>query len=252
MHSSEKADLRLKNASPRKRLKAHRFTFSVLSLSLSRSLSLSSTMMASPLHDAMQKALWKYGHERIELEWRVGIMQPASGFRPGVNEAAWNRVKNVLDVSDAFTCTYSETRELITPEGKLVLPHNVWMYKKKLASFDTNPESCAWSIRAAIALEETEPHVGHPVVSKYERLKKRWSYRHKCWSFDLTRVRSNLPSDLDNDSDIFEIEIELVDHSVIFERPLDTIIAWGANMARDICAFLLAPAVLSSSSPPCL
>lgn len=191
------------------------------------------------LETAMRTAIVTYGHDRIELEWRLGHRQ--GNFRPGVGCEAWRRLQRALDTSPHFTKAFKESVEKL-PEKvgiKCILESghpDVWLHKTRLADVDKESKS-AWSIRASISLEDREP-TPPDVVLKYERRKQRWSYRHKCWSIDLTRVRSNLPSDLDEDSETHEVEIELVDQGVLFERPISYIVEWGWSLAQDLCGIM--------------
>jgi mRNA capping enzyme, beta chain len=194
------------------------------------------TTAADETAAALRKFLRQFGHERLELEWRLGMVT-ATGFRAGVPERAWNAVREVLDASHAFGKAYRETRERVCDGAKLVLPDDVYIFKKRIAVID---EKCdAFVVRACMSIEEMEAAAATaappPRPTKFERYKRRWSYRHECWSVDLTRVRSNLPGD--RDGDIFEIEIELVDRDVLFVRPLDNVLEWGTGIARDLCAF---------------
>ena len=88
-------------------------------------------------------------------------------------------------------------------------------------------------------VDTQQPHKQqHAAHFKYERHKRRWSYRYKCWSIDMTKVTSNLPHQLDNDGMSFEVEIELVDTSVFFTVPVAVLSEWGLQLARDMCALM--------------
>lgn len=196
--------------------------------------------MGASLEQHMRRAVTTYGHDRIELEWRLGHRQ--GNFRPGVGTDAWRRLQHALDTSPHFQKTFVETVEKLgdVPGVKCIhhvaSQEDVWMHKKRLADVDAESDS-AWSIRASVSLEELEEHPA-PGQLKYERRKRRWSYRHKCWSIDLTQVCSNLPHDLDEDRETHEVEVELVDQGVLFERPVAYIVEWGWDLARDMCAIM--------------
>ena len=112
-----------------------------------------------------------------------------------------------------------------------------WMHKKRLANVDSDTNQGPWSIRASVSLEELDTTPA-PIALKYSRNKRRWSYRHRCWSIDLTRVQSNLPNDLDSDQDVYEIEVELVDPGILFQRSLDNVVVWGWQIAQDMCGLM--------------
>lgn len=196
----------------------------------------------------MHAAVTTYGHDRLELEWRLGHRQ--GSFRPGVGADAWRRLQAALDASPAFQRTHKHTVEQLgdstgvkcvterDPAGKPV-GKPTWMHKKRLADVDTEPtDPRPWSVRASVSLEEEEGVAPGSVKLKYERSKQRWSYRHRCWSIDLTQVRSNLPTHLDDDQDCFEVEIELVDQGMLFERPLRNLVEWGWKLADEVCGLM--------------
>lgn len=192
----------------------------------------------------VRAAVATYGHTRIELEWRLGHRQ--GHFRPGVGADAWNRLRAALDASPAFQSFFKESTETMSdaPGMKCIRDASgkeSWMHKKRLADVDSDSDK-AWSVRASVSLEETEPAApaaaGH---IKYERHKRRWSYRHACWSVDLTAVRSNLPTHLDEDEETYEVEIELVDQGVLFEKTVEHVVAWGYRLADDMMALMAPP-----------
>lgn len=208
----------------------------------------------------MRSAVTTYGHDRLELEWRIGHRQGT--FRPGVPPDAWRRLQAALDASPAFQKSHTETCERMgdAPGMKCIVSTtgatpDVWMHKKRLADVDVDPAPSSspgaaqtglgnpWSVRASLSLEEVEdgqqaPSSHASLAFKYERRKQRWSYRYLCWSIDMTQVRSNLPSHLDADHDAFEVEIELVDQGMLFERTVEHLVGWGWRMADELCAIM--------------
>lgn len=192
----------------------------------------------------VRSAVTTYGHSRIELEWRLGHRMGA--FRPGVGVDAWRRLQTALDASPAFEKTFKETVEKMGDRTgvKCIQDHatgaELWMHKKRLADVDVDPTGDSvrpWSVRASVSLEEPD---ASPVALdlKYERRKQRWSYRHRCWTVDLTRVRSNLPAHLDDDQDAYEVEIELVDQGILFEKTVEFVVEWGWRLANDMMALM--------------
>jgi hypothetical protein len=204
------------------------------------------TTPTATIASAVLREVLKYGHERLELEFRFGH-SGSGAFRPGVSKEAWEAIKAELDSSANFEKQYVETREVIRGSEKTVT--NVAdgsvtiMHKKRLS--DTDIDIAPWTLRASLSLEETDdkpndrPTAVAPRANKasFTRHKRRWRYLHKCWSVDLTRVQSNLPHQLDTDEDVYEIEIELVDTEELFVRPVNNVIAWGLQMARDFLVF---------------
>ena len=194
----------------------------------------------------VRSTIAQHGLDALELEWRLG--HSMGSFRPGVSEEAWERLRRTLDGSPAFTKGYVETREGIADGLRRSESETLgtagasagvsWVHKKRVADFDSAADEGPWGVRASVSVET--PHAPAPSFQpRFERHKRRWSYRHDCWSVDLTRVRGNGPNHLDADSDVYEIEIELGDKEVLFERPLDHIVQWGRLMASEICAMML-------------
>ena len=180
-------------------------------------------------------SVFRNGPEGVEIEFRLG-RRVGANFEAGVPEQAWLAIKERLDASQ-FAQSYKETRELQDDTGKYVADVSgaeqpYWMHKTKLHAVDLDTGS-AWVVRAAIALEAVERPAMEPHAPTFSRHKKRWKYAHECWTFDLTRVRSNCPDQLDSDTDIFEVEVELADTSVLFRRPLDNVLQWGWQLIGD-------------------
>jgi hypothetical protein len=205
---------------------------------------------ANPLHavkPSLSQVLKRYGHRRLELEFRLGH-RIAGKFVPGVSEAAWTQLKKALDASSRFQVVVTNARELICDDGsgaKYVVPSEgqpFWMHKRRLCDKDVDTGS-TWCCRASMSLEEVDKIDARgarppPTKHKFERHKSRWSYKYRCWSIDITRVLSNLPHQLDNDSVSYEVEIELVDTDELFSRPVDNMLDWGWKIVNDACSFM--------------
>jgi hypothetical protein len=90
-------------------------------------------------------------------------------------------------------------------------------------------EASPYTVRCGIAVEKVVPLT--QVSSQLTRRKKRRRYVHRAaWAFDLTEVVSN--TDIDTEES-FEVEIELLDTGVMFERTMDAIAARGLRLVRD-------------------
>jgi hypothetical protein len=101
-----------------------------------------------------------------------------------------------------------------------------------------------WSVRLSISLEamkeeeENALPAPHPPMEsiKCRREKKRRSYTLHCWRFDLTRVIDT--SQIDADCEVFEIELELVDTTILFYYDLRFVIRWGLQLMQSILDIL--------------
>ena len=213
--------------------------------------------MASPspppqeLLSRLRGALHRFGRERLELEFRLGHRDAKNGFRAGVAQEGWQRLKRTLDESAGWTRTHAVTVEQITGSGsKLITRHDDaaaaaddrqrWVHKRRLFDEDTDVRGSPWCVRGSLSLEEPEPASPAAAAAngpfRYERRKERWSYRHRCWCVDMTRAVGNLPANLDDDRETYEVELELADTDELLVRPLDNLVDWGARVARDLCA----------------
>lgn len=205
---------------------------------------------------ALSGVLKTYGRHRLELEFRLG-QRICGKFVPGVSEEGWHRLKTKLDESPDLTASHTNVRELIpgdnaNPGAKYVVDilnptaPAYWMHKKRLRDFDMDPDRHGpWGCRASLSLEVVDPPEAQkppPVGCKFERHKQRWSYAYRCWSFDLTKVASNLPHQQDNDTVSYEVEIELVHTAEFFTRPVPEVLEWGLRLVDDCCG-MLRPAV---------
>ena len=175
----------------------------------------------------------------VELEFRVG-RRIGKNFVPGVPQQAWNTVFQTLQTSEAFEeLPVLETLERVYPNGVKIVhcaAHNTRHFNTKHRLVAEDPDNDApWCVRGSLALEtvsETEP----PGLtgSTYIRRKQRHSFLHSGWSFDLTKVVSSRPDQMDNDDIVYEIEIELKNHDTFFMYTVDHIVSWGYSLAQQV------------------
>jgi hypothetical protein len=145
-------------------------------------------MQTDEIVSQLRAGIYKYGHERIELEFRLGH-RVLGRFEPGVPCDAWERVKAALDAASkpradgaapAFARTETRTLERIHNGHKHVVDEagNVTgVHKKRLSDVDLQ-QAGPWDIRASVSLEETETPSSAPPESAFERRKHRWVVRH--------------------------------------------------------------------------
>lgn len=217
------------------------------------------------LSSALRKAVRAYGVERLEFELRLGHAS-TSGFRPGIDAAHWEALKKALDSS---TC-WESTSEIVTLErtassgmgahkgtSKFVEQHrppgpSFWIHKKRLHDLRValpDVTDSPWDVRASISLEDVEHKQRCDEALDFQRHKHRFSYVHKCWRLDLTRVASNVA--LDADELTYEVEIELVKPDVLFSRPLDNVVLWGLWLARDMLRLAQTRPAAEDPAPGC-
>jgi hypothetical protein len=111
-----------------------------------------------------------------------------------------------------------------------------WLTKTKVSTIDYETGT-AMTARASVSIESFAPADSEPQPTTSRRIKSRRRFQWKCWAFDLTKVQSTLPGDLDNDDYSYEVEIELVDPGMLFERTMDSLAEWGMALVRDVLQF---------------
>ena len=203
----------------------------------------------------VRRAALSRGHSHLELEWRVGHQQDT--FRAGVDPKAWHRLKSCLDASPAFTGSTRVCTERIGGSKRRKVRFDAatgqWVEKERLADVLRHQSAdggrCPWAVRASLSTE-VPCAPGDPDQLEYERHKERWSYSHACWSIDLTKVRSNLPSHLDNDTWSYEVEVELADPGMLLERTVEHLVEWGWRIAGEVCDMMVAPPPPLPPPPP--
>lgn len=105
------------------------------------------------------------------------------------------------------------------------------MAKNKV--FQTDFQAAQFQVRCSIAIEKQVPL--RVVNSRLTRRKQRRRYVYKCWAFDLTEVVSN--TDVDTE-ETYEVELELLDTGMLFERTMDSLAEWGLLLTEDMVRML--------------
>lgn len=191
---------------------------------------------------ALRDTVFDHGHKNVELEFRLGRVVNGA-FVAGVSKTIFDTLLDILGRSTAFVRADVTTLEKLNgTDARFVITNGDeangrWCYKKKVHAY-TEPTR-----RTSIALEghdHAPPPPGSPPFT-YHRLKKRSSFRHACWSVDLTRVTSNLPGHFDNDEEIYEVELELTGVDAYFVYTLDHLVTWGNHLVSEIEALLTRP-----------
>jgi len=208
--------------------------------------------------DAVWRAVNAHGHTGLELEFRLGHRLPGGTFSSNVGKDAFHKIQKVLDEStklwdavydvDTIDLIHSGSKHVTTTQHTkdgqpLPLPPPRWMTKTKIRAvdYDFSPKDTPFVARASIAIEQFAPAEGQPPPTTARRIKHRRRYAYKCWAFDLTQVQSTLPGDLDNDDMSYEIEVELADPGMLFERTMDGIAEWGMALLEDLVQMTLIP-----------
>ncbi len=211
---------------------------------------------------ALLGILKTYGKDRLELEFRLGHRVGGGTFVPGVVDTNWTTLKQLLDEALAAgpdfeyveitetvesSCSIAGGKYVVHQEAPqrhdrgqaapraLPLPPPAWVHKKRLATWDAPVPGAPWCCRLSASLEETQAAPPPTARPSFTRHKKRWSYVHRCWSIDVTRVVSNLPHQLDNDDVSLELEFELRDQNEFLTRPVEDVLEWGWTLVTRAC-----------------
>lgn len=199
-----------------------------------------------------------HGHTGLELEFRLGQILPGNYFSANVGKDNFNTLKSKLDAATFERVVDVETVETIHNTLKQSLKHAVnqslkhvstlsicdpqnneqpppppyCMTKTKVYQTDFNAGNFA--ARCAIAIERPVPL--RVVSSRFVRSKKRRRYIYRCWAFDLTEVVSN--ADVDTE-ETYEVEVELLDPGILFERTMDSVVEWGTMLVNDLAKLMV-------------
>lgn len=175
---------------------------------------------------------WRSGLECLELEWRLGTYT-STGFHPGLTETQWQALRTKLDTMFPFIDIVT-TERIVENVAWVSSTEGTWI-KKKIRCFDYDAPP---HVRISASTEHLQPvPQGTPVPTNvYTRYKERRSYScDDCWSFDLTKVA--VTSDVDCDTFLYEVEIELKNKDILFERPAWNVLAWGTDLSFRVLEY---------------
>jgi hypothetical protein len=197
--------------------------------------------------DAIWRNVQQHGHIGLELEFRLGHALPNDHFSPNVGRDQFVALKKHLDASTSFDRVLDiETVEKIGDVKHVTTlamsdsgvhnppPPSFCMTKHKVFQKDVKVSSSPYTVRCSLAVERVVPL--QAVNSHRMRHKKRRRYVYQCWAFDLTEVVSN--TDIDTEES-YEVEIELLDTGMLFERTMDSLAEWGLALVGDVLGMLV-------------
>lgn len=204
-------------------------------------------MAVNDIAAALWQAAHTHGHAGLELEFRLGHSLPGGHFSPNVGKEQFHRLMAKLNASKAFgaitdivTTDRIGTAKHVTTTSVAIdgvvseVPLPYCMTKSKVFQLDSTLDECPYTIRTSLAIEKiVQDH--DPAPARFTRHKTRRRYALANWAFDLTRVVSN--ADLDAE-ETYEVEIELTDSGLLFEKTADHIASWGLDLVRDAVRML--------------
>jgi hypothetical protein len=196
--------------------------------------------------------LWQtttqHGHAGLELEFRLGHVLAGGHFSPNVGKDQFAKLKSKLDAAKKFERVVAvETVEKIGNAGGAAFKHVTTlgistgpppppycMTKHKVYQKDFTVTESPYTTRCGIAMEKVVPLTEAP--AGFTRHKRRTRYIYNMWAFDLTTVVSN--TDIDTEES-YEVEIELLDPGLLFERTMDSIAEYGLSLVQDAVRMLV-------------
>ena len=198
--------------------------------------------METEIASALWTAANAHGHAGVELEFRLGHMLPG-GFSPNVGKDNFEKLKRRLDGAHFGRVVDVETVEIVGGTVKHVSTISIAdpdpkpppppFCMTKTGTFRREFGAAQFTVRCSIAIERIVPL--RVVSSRLTRRKRRRRYVHECWTFDLTEVVSTADVDAE---ELYEVEIELLDTGMLFERTTSAIAAWGLALVDDLVRML--------------
>jgi len=186
----------------------------------------------TPFSVDLAKYVKLYGADTMELEWRLGTTTGAGGpFKPGTSRESFDKIMGLMQSSTiSGTRVDTETVERISKDRvRYSMPSGTYIKKTPVMNALISP-----GIRVSAATElAVSPETFHDAAA-FTRRKSRTSYTYKCFRYDLTRVTSNHPDDLDSEDQTYEIEVELVDKSYVFKYELAYLLDFGTHLITDL------------------
>jgi len=184
----------------------------------------------------------------LELEFRLGQIR-GRRFEPALNPVVFENVLGGLRTNPRWAkITESHTVDYCTAKGQRIT-HDViqgsWSGMRKTKIFTKTLKGTFLDVRVSAALETPSPAPPGPPADGglLVREKKRTSFFHRFWRYDLTEVTTHAdrgPSkDLDEDRKVtYEIELELVDPGEIIGKPNDYV-AYVVRFGLMLCCDMI-------------
>lgn len=192
---------------------------------------------------ALQQYVDMYDANDLELELRLGRLiqfRNVNRFDANITKSAWQSIWQALSGYRGWEVIVCEICTDYSMPGGDRLTHSddgSWktITKKRCQDFDFQTQE-AFDIRVSLSSEVAAlpQKVPRPQDATYVRHKDRISFRRRGWSIDLTKVRAQSSSNDDDDSETFEVEVELIDKSVLACHPLEAVVSVGLQLCKDV------------------
>ena len=147
--------------------------------------------------------------EDIEVEFRLGFIEESS-FSTDVSEEFYQKIFQVLDKSSCWSKKESTTTDDFFSKGKrksinLVTKKETIIKKEKLTVLDFSFQGTPFDLRVSFSREIPKKKFSEKNVN-YKRQKKRKSYIHQHWNYDLTIVTTEENTVFEK---TYEVELEV-------------------------------------------
>jgi hypothetical protein len=145
----------------------------------------------------------------LEVEFRLGFIEESS-FSTDVSEEFYQKIFQILDKSSCWTKKDSTTTEDYFSNGKrksvnLVTKKEIIIKKEKLIVLDFSFQGTPFDLRVSFSREIPKKTFSEKNIN-YKRQKKRKSYIHQYWNYDLTVVTTDENTVLEK---TYEVELEI-------------------------------------------
>ena len=194
--------------------------------------------------DAIDAEIKKHGVESLEFEFRIGkiVKQgPKKVFESNINKTLYDTVVKTLKTCKKWDDVVSSSVENHMGKGDkrttidLITKQTKSIEKKRLKNIDIEMVGCPFDIRFSISSEIPLDDTVDVSKSTIIRRQNRESFLYRMWSFDMTQVNTIKTPDKDTDeTDSYEIEIELVDKEKAFKFPSKYVAEFGTLLCQDI------------------
>ena len=188
---------------------------------------------------AMGDALAKHAPlEHVEVEFRLGKLGqqgfdahvPASLFhaftRVLQSNPKWDAVQELHSVD---TYTRGVRVSTMLPEKTVVA-----VRKQRVCNIDVAMPDSPLDVRMSVSTEVPAPVLPGPDVGRQSRVKRRTSYLHGGWQFDLTRVqRGSSPNEDSDEEEVYEVEVEM-QWKCFLRQPVTYLAHQGLLLVQDL------------------
>ena len=187
----------------------------------------------------LKSLLLNNDYRKVELEFRIGEVVEGR-FVSSLQKVVWNQMKSKMKeppeehtIVDKYVGHGNQgisTRFVTKSNGE-----EFWEQKKKIDS--TTLPNGRFAVRTSIALEEKysspppgTPHIKTNAQFALQRKKVRTSYTVGAWRVDFSRVE-HIPERNDVE-ETFEVEIELADSGIFFEKEVEQVLREGQKIVE--------------------